>query len=70
MQNDDPVILTNADDPVTLANAEDDPVTLVNVEARQKTDSKSVDSFKSVEALQNHIEEQEELISLMKHEVG
>ena len=34
-----------------------------------KTDSKSVDSFKSVEALQNHIEEQEEQISLMKLEV-
>ena len=64
------VVLTNADDPVTLANAADDPVTLANVEARQKTDSESVDSFKSVEALQKCIEEKEELISLLKHEVG
>ena len=68
---DDPVTLANAaDDPVTLANAEDDLVTFAKVEARQKTYSESVDSFKSVEALQKHIEEQEELVSLLKHEVG
>ena len=69
------MVLTNADDPVTLANVEDDPVTpgnaednlvtLANVEARKKTDFESVDSFNSVEALQRCTKEQ----SLLKHEV-
>ena len=63
----DPMTLPNTEDSMTLPNTED-PMTLTNTETADSNNT--VNSDKSSRALLKRIEEQVELISLLKHEVG